>query len=330
MFGFGIAVSIEGERLTVRRKKEPVFEVPLAALRSVHLQTYGMAVTTPLLEKLVQLDIPVLFSHPGGKVWGSLRGNVHRGSAELLSAQLAARAGPLSISIAKALLSAKLANQERLLRYYGKYRARKEGPVGTALAEGAEAISKLRARLESIDEPDLPTARKKLFSAEGRAGVAYWQALRSMFGEHFPGRTGQGATDPFNVALNYGYGILYGAVWCAVMRAGLEPGIGLLHASPGDRAALVFDLIEPFRVPVVDRAIFAVFSKGGTVRLNRDGHLSSVSRRRLAKLIGGSLDRSVPWGGTPRSLAEHIERHAAELATAINGGKMIDPLRIRW
>lgn len=330
IFGFAISVGIEGERIIVRRKKELVFESPLTALRSVHLQTYGMAVTTPLLEKLSQLDIPVLFSHPNGKVWGAMRGNVHRGSGELLAAQLACRAGPLSIHISKALLAAKLVNQERLLRYYAKYSARKDGPIGQALREGAEAIVRLRTRLEAIDEPDVASARKRLFSTEGRAGAAYWQGLKSVFGDHFPGRTGRGASDPINVALNYGYGILYGAIWCAVLRAGLEPGIGVLHAAPGDRAALVFDLIEPFRVPVVDRPILSVFAKGGTIKLNKDGHLSATSRRKLAKLIGASLDREVPWGGTPRSLAAHIEQHAAELAACIMGGKLIDPLRIRW
>lgn len=330
VYGYAVAVAAEGERLVVRRKREAVFEVPIAALRSVSVQTYGMALTTPLLETLARADVPVLFAHPGGKPWGALRGNVHRGSAELLAAQLAARGGPLAVAVTKALLGAKLTNQERLLRYYAKYRARRDGATGQRLRDAADAIVKLRDRVQSIEEADIPVARKKLFAAEGRAGAAYWGGIGEVLGEGFPGRTGKGAADPINVALNFGYGMLYAATWAAVMRAGLEPGVGMLHAAPGDRAALVFDLVEPFRVPAVDRPVIGFLGRGGTVKLNKDGHLSSGSRQRLARVVAGALEKAVTWGGAARPLAQHIDQHALDLAVWINGGRPLEAFRMRW
>ena len=43
-----------------------------------------------------------------------------------------------------------------------------------------------------------------------------------------------GARDPFNAALNYGYGVLRSQVRQALLLAGLEPNAGFLHADrPG-------------------------------------------------------------------------------------------------
>lgn len=146
----------------------------------------------------------------------------------------------------------------------------------------------------------------------------------------FPRREGRGATDPINVALNYGYGILYAATWAAVGRAGLDPGIGMLHASPGDRGALVFDLVEPFRVPVVDRPITGLVSRGKQIKLNTDHHLTARTRQAVATAVGQALERSVPWGGTVRPLAGHIDLQAHALATWLQGGPPLRALRIRW
>ena len=64
-----------------------------------------------------------------------------------------------------------------------------------------------------------------------------------------------------------------------VVRAGLDPSIGFLHGSYGDKLPLVYDLMEPLR-PLVDRQILdfvqrAVFSPAdftlterGVCRLN--------------------------------------------------------------
>lgn len=330
IFGFGAMAGIEGERIVLRRKGEVVFEAPIRSFRSVHIDSYGMAVSTPLLEELASRDVPVVLSRPGGRAWAVLRPLASKGGAEQLRAQLAAHGGALSITVARELIGAKLANQERLLRYYAKARARRTAPEGVRLREAADRIAALAAELPSIDDGDPDAGRRKVFSVEGRAGAVYWTALKDVLGDGFPGRTGRGATDPVNMALNYGYGVLYAATWSAVARAGLDPAVGVLHASTGDRGALVFDLVEPFRVPVVDRAVVGLVSRGKDIKLNREGHLTTTTRRHVAHVVGRALQQATPWGGAARPLAEHIERHAVELAAWLQGGPPLRALRMRW
>lgn len=330
IFGYGASAGIEGERIVLRRKGEVVFEAPVRGFRSVHVDSYGMSLSTPLLESLAGQGVPVILSRPGGKAWAVLRPLTSRGGADLLRAQLGAHAGPLSIAVARELIGAKLANQERLLRYYAKAKARRTAPEGVRLREAADRIASLASELPAIEDTDVDAARRKVFSVEGRAGSTYWTAVKEVLGEAFPGRTGRGATDPVNMALNYGYGVLYAAAWAATARAGLDPAVGVLHASVGDRGALVFDLVEPFRVPAVDRAVIGLVSRGKAIKLNRDGHLTTTTRRHVAHVVGKALQHATRWGGAARPLSEHIERHAVELAAWLQGGPPLRALRMRW
>jgi len=104
----------------------------------------------------------------------------------------------------------------------------------------------------------------------------------------------------------------------------------MLHASPGDRGSLVFDLIEPFRVPAVDRPVVSFISRGKIIKLNRDGHLTALARRDLAGVVGTALADPVSWGGAKKPLAEHIVGHARDLAIWLQGGRRLRALRIRW
>lgn len=54
--------------------------------------------------------------------------------------------------------------------------------------------------------------------------------------------------------LNYGYGVLKGAIQGETIAAGLNPTIGIMHSGSENKVPLVYDLMEPLR-PVVDRKV---------------------------------------------------------------------------
>jgi CRISPR-associated protein Cas1 len=71
------------------------------------------------------------------------------------------------------------------------------------------------------------------------------------------------ASDPVNLALNYGYGILEGECRRAINAVGLEPSVGFLHefSSNQTKQSLVYDLQEPFRW-LVDLSVIQAFESG--------------------------------------------------------------------
>lgn len=332
VFGHGAYLGLEGDRIVIRRKTKLLFEAPLGEIRSVHTQCFGLVASTPVLEALVTKGIPVLFSTPGTTPWGLLRSPAAPGPAPVLDAQLRAYGSKTSLEVAAELVSAKLHNQDRMLRYLAKYKARRTSQVGISLREAADRIRKSAYRLPNVPDQstDVDAGRRVIFSIEGRAGAQYWGAIKAVLGDAFPGRTGRGATDPINMALNYGYGILYSAIWAALLKAHLDPGIGLLHASPGDRGSLVFDLIEPFRVPVVDRPVFAILNRGMKILPNKDGQLRLSTRRHIAQVVSDALSRATPWSGKEMPLSDHINDHAVLLRDWLVGGTPFRALRIRW
>jgi CRISPR-associated protein Cas1 len=58
-------------------------------------------------------------------------------------------------------------------------------------------------------------------------------------------RKNRGASHPVHAMLNYGYAVLESQVRTEIVRVGLNPAIGVMHANAPKRAPLVLDVMEP-------------------------------------------------------------------------------------
>ena len=157
------------------------------------------------------------------------------------------------VRIARALISAKLAGQERIARN------------NLSNLAAAEAIFQLRSALDrAITIPEI----RRL---EARGGLAYWSAWRDLpvnfpsadlprvpehwraFGARISPISGSPrcAANPVNAVLNYLYAVLESESRLALATVGLDPGLGFLHVDSRTRDSLACDLMEPVR-PEVD------------------------------------------------------------------------------
>lgn len=116
-----------------------------------------------------------------------------------------------------------------------------------------QSISQCMAGIQNIQEAAKQLncetgSRNTLRGYEGSSAAAYWQAVSGIMEEIvFTRRVQQHAAEPFNVCLNYLYGILYGKIEGALLCYGLDPMVGLMHAEGYSKKSLVYDCIEPFR-----------------------------------------------------------------------------------
>src|SRR5262249_51243841 len=67
------------------------------------------------------------------------------------------------------------------------------------------------------------------------------------------------ASHPVNAMLNYAYAVLESRVRSEIVVHGYDPMIGYLHSYDKDRAALVFDLMEPLSPSFTVRGVLARF-----------------------------------------------------------------------
>jgi CRISPR-associated protein Cas1 len=172
--------------------------------------------------------------------------------ADLRAAQFRACADPAKkFAIANCIVQAKIARSLQVLDWLAqRYDIERE------------------VRLTKHEALKLPKASVvgQLRIVEGRVALRYWEAFKKALPEwlDFQGRMTSShqnnASDPFNAALNYGYGFLEGECRMAINAVGLEPAVGFLHdvSDYQTKESLAYDLQEPFRW-LVDLSVIQAF-----------------------------------------------------------------------
>jgi len=94
----------------------------------------------------------------------------------------------------------------------------------------------------------------------------------------FKRRVRRPPTDPVNALLSLGYTFLLTRIVARCEAVGLETALGALHDYHPGRPSLACDLIEPLRVPVVDRWVLAVCNQQ---RLKPESFLTTKSGVKL-------------------------------------------------
>ncbi|MBX6773519.1 MAG: CRISPR-associated endonuclease Cas1 [Chloroflexi bacterium] len=324
---FGAYISKHSERLRVVIRKDITAEAPLLFLEQVLVVGRGVSVSSDAIAACCERGIPVYFLSGRGEPYAALYAAGLGGTVLTRRAQLAAHDDGRGVRLAYAFARGKISNQANLLRYIAKYRKATDPALYRELrlvaGEIRDHLEEVR-RLEIDAGPaaTVDTVRPALLSIEGRAAQRYWNALKAIVPAElsWPGRQGRGAADPFNAALNYGYGVLYGQVERAIILAGLDPYAGFVHVDRPGKPSLTLDLIEEFRAPVVDRTILALVNRGISLLLDADGMLGTAARREIATRVLARLEESGErYEGKRQKLRFILQSQARHLAAFCRG-----------
>jgi len=129
---------------------------------------------------------------------------------------------------------------------------------------GAAAAGQLLAQLAAL-AGGLNTAASadQVRGLEGAATAAWFAFFAQVLSPPwiFPGRRRQPPTDPVNALLSLGYTFLLTRADARAAASGFETYIGALHEYRPGRPSLACDLIEPLRVPAVDRWVAALLAR---------------------------------------------------------------------
>lgn len=327
----GATVEQVAKRLVVRDADGVrLLERPWNRVRSLQIRGRNIRVTSGVLEACAEHDLPVSFVGRRGQPFALVH-NPASLRVELLTLQLRASEGAVGREVAAALAAAKVRGQGNLLKYLAKYRRKVGQQAHVALAEAGRAIAREARRIVEAGRGSAADSdwRGGIFAAEGRAAEAYWRAV-SLLVPAFPGRVQQAASDPVNAALNYGYGILYGRIEQAILRAGLHSGIGFLHKGGRGRAAFTFDLIEPFRAPVVDRTVLAMAARRERLEVDSAGRLTGPSRQLLAANVMERWLTESPYGGKPADYETILADQLQRMIRRLHGGPHFRAFVQRW
>lgn len=220
------------------------------ALRAVYC--YGpVGFTDEALQLLFRHAVEVAWLSPAGHKLRGRLAPIDASATALRLLQHPAVADPRRcLAVARWLVGAKIRAQLTALRHYQRH-GKPAGPARADLTAAATAADRAA---------DLNILR----GCEGRAAVVWFDRfatyVRPPFA--FPGRVRRPPTDPVNALLSLGYTWLMARTLARSEAAGLETALGTLHEFRPGRPSLACDLMEPLRVPAVDRWVVELLAEG--------------------------------------------------------------------
>ncbi len=211
-------------------------------IQSIMLST-GIRVSSNAMFLAIDREIDILLvdeaGQPQGRIWSHKFGSI----ASLRRQQLTFATSPKASRWLIDLLARQGKNRIALLTQLG---SEKEEILPPQILELQKQVTHISTFPEQV--PDHPFFNK-LRSWEARHARLYFRCLSALMPKpfQFSRRSRRPAKDCFNSALNYLYGMLYAKVELALIRAGLDPFLGVFHRDQYNRPSLVFDQIECYR-----------------------------------------------------------------------------------
>lgn len=236
----------DGGRIIIEKEDHLVGRMPIRSLTSV---VVGPAanISTAAVYACLEEKIPVFFLDKKWRLLGQLADD--QATVPVIRQQFATLEDPtLAMKLAKSLIDEKIGNQYRLLKSYTRT------VKAPQLAKSLKTIKAERGKVEACETED------SLRGIEGSCARQYFMGFGTLLDNrtwHFKGRS-RPAADPANALLNFGYAFLEREVRIAIIGQGLDTRIGFLHSNNNRKNSLVFDLMELFRQPVIDRFVLSL------------------------------------------------------------------------
>jgi len=252
----GTRVGKSGEQIKITKLDGTTATLP--ARQIGQLVIHGAAqVSTQTLHFCAEQEIGVHYISGGGRYIGSF--DTRQGSIQRRIRQYKALSQPeFCLQLARQLVTCRGQSQRKYLM-----RGLRDLEQGAEKVEAAiEQMHRVLKQVTTV--ASLPS----LLGYEGNIARLYFDALPQLLSEsvseefRFSDRNRRPPKDRFNCLISYGYSLLLKDVMNAILAVGLEPALGFYHQPRTQAPPLALDLMEIFRVPLVDLAVIGSINRG--------------------------------------------------------------------
>ena len=319
---FGVSLNRDNEAFVITQKGER-HRVPVDDVKSIQISR-GAQITSDAVMLAVENEIDVMFmdkgGHPIGRIWSPRYGSI----STIRKGQLNFTFTHEALEWIKGVIMQKMENQQALMLLF-----QTEDPeMQKLVTKNIGRIEDYRTKVQRLDGEVVNDVAPTLRGWEGQASKIYFATINQFLPEQFrfEQRSQHPATDVTNAFLNYGYGLLYGKIEGALIKAGIDPYIGILHRDDYNRPVLVYDVIELYRI-WVDYVVYTLLSQNTitdefySVRDDGSYWLEGLGRRVLIQSLNDYLDETITMGGVVRSRMTHLTLYVQDLAQKL---KMFD------
>ncbi|MGH9916719.1 MAG: type I-MYXAN CRISPR-associated endonuclease Cas1, partial [Pyrinomonadaceae bacterium] len=251
----GARIGRKGDRLEVSVMGEAPQLHPSREIGQIVLHGFAQ-ISTQALRMCGQQEIGVHWITMGGRYSGAWVSGT--GSVQRRIRQYRAFTDPeLCLQLAIRLAEARARGQLSFLLRSSRETERSTPEMQSSIKAIRRLLSPM-LRATSIDS---------LRGYEGNVGAYYFRALPDLIvpeaGEEMKpdGRSRRPPRDRCNALLSFGYALLLKDMMNAIMVVGLDPSLGFYHRPRSQAPPLALDLMELFRVPLVDLPVIASINR---------------------------------------------------------------------
>ncbi len=252
----GAKVGRKGDRLEVwSPETEEKQAYPVQEIGQIVIHGFAQ-ITTQALRLCAERNLGVHWIGYGGRymgAWSSGQGSVQR----RIRQYQALTNNEFCLSLAKRLVEAKVKMQLGFLLRASREAGREIENVQNSISQIRKLLSPLN-RAENVDS---------LRGFEGTVGASYFKALPHLVSDEVSdlmkpeGRNRRPPKDRCNALLSYGYALLLKDIANAILVVGLDPSLGFYHTPRSQASPLALDLMEIFRVTLVDLPVIGSINR---------------------------------------------------------------------
>lgn len=312
-FGTSLSRDNDGFLITYKDGKQ---RLPVVGIRSIQISR-GAQITSDAVLLAIENEIEIVFMDKSGnqvgRVWSPRYGSI----STIRKGQLNFSFSKDALVWIKEVIRRKIENQQALLLMMDT----QDYTLGKIREKNISRLEDYRQKIASIDGDIVSDVAAKLRGWEGISSKIYFDTLNLFVPEEyrFEVRSQHPATDPLNAFLNYGYGILYSRIEGALIKAGIDPYVGILHRDDYNRPVLVYDVIELYRI-WVDYVVYKLATQRAITEefysVKEDGSywLEGLGRRVLIQSLNDYMEEIITTKGVSRSRLTQIQLYAQSLA----------------
>ncbi|MFH7835194.1 MAG: CRISPR-associated endonuclease Cas1 [Candidatus Aenigmatarchaeota archaeon] len=324
----GTFIGIKKGIIVVKKKDGEKLEIAAPKINMITILTRGATISSALLRVLAKQKISlIVYSSFGIPITHLVNYTYTR--TKLKKEQYKAQENEKSVHLAKSFAIGKILNQKEILYSMAKNRKKSNPKLADFLFEISNSLLKYSENIKKIESKNVESVRMNIINEEAEAAEKYWLAIKEAFKDFidFPGRKKRfdRPTDPINISLNYLYSILAGECLICLDSIGLDPYAGFLHVDSPRRPALVMDLIEEFRQPIVDRIVFKMVYEKKLDNIIENSKLKREARLILYRKFCERLNEIVTFNNRSLPISEHIFLQAKRIADYIMYGEIYTP-----
>ena len=312
---FGTSLNRDNEGFVITHK-DGRQRLPVVGIKSIQISR-GANITSDAVMLAIENEIEILFmdksGKPIGRVWSPKYGSI----STIRKGQLNFTFTKDAVGWIKDIISKKIENQQALLLMMQT----NDGEIDTLRNKSITKLEDYRVKIARLDGEIVSDIASQLRGWEGVSSKIYFETLNHFIPEEyrFTSRSQHPAMDIVNALLNYGYGLLYGKIEGALIKAGIDPYVGIFHRDDYNRPVLVYDVIEIYRI-WVDYVVYnlvvqkVITDEYYSIREDGSYWLESLGRRILIQSLNDYLEEVITQRGVSRSRITQIQLYTQSLA----------------